>query len=771
MLARPLSVSTPRQLVKALLVGFFLQACVGRGQNLAQNPGFEDGTTSGWFPFGATISAQSATAHSGAYAGLVQGRTETWNGIAQSVAAVIQPGQLYDLSVWVRLAAAGTETMQLTLKQVDGNGTGYSMIAAGTVSYGSWAQLSGQCTLSVSGTLAELTLYVEVPTSSTAAFYVDDLAISAAGFGSPGVDGQSILDWEEVHQRIDGFGASSAWRSQWTSTQADMFFSTNCGTGLARNGSTFPFSGIGLSLLRTRIAPGATTVEQSIMQMAQARGARVWSAPWSPQTTFKTANASGVLSVNGGGFNGTPANYQAYANQLAGYVAAMKSSYGVDLYALSVQNEPDFNTTNYESCVWTGQQIHDFVPYLSAALTASNVGATRIMIPESENWNASSLYTTAMNDASVAPLVGIIANHNYVADNSVGDQAPPAALPTYGKALWETEVAKLSGDDSSINDGLYWAGRVHRFLTGPEANAWHYWWLIAYGSGNGGLCDTNDVPAKRMYALGNFSRFVRPGFFRIGTATTGSTWVSSYRELTNRQFAVVAINASTNAVTQTFYLTNAAAGSVVPWITSASSSLTAQPAVSLTNGAFSYLLPRESVVTFAGQAAPSNSPPALAFIPDRTVNAGANLLITNTAMDADAAQTLTYSLLSAPSNATLNATNGIFAWRPLVSQANTTNLITAMVADDGTPSLSATNRYTLVVDPLAPASLGSPNLTGGMVTLRVGGALGPDYTLLTSTNLTDWQLLFTTNLPVMPATLVDTNCADALRFYRLQLGP
>src|SRR5262249_27317447 len=154
--------------------------------------------------------------------------------------------------------------------------------------------------------------------------------------------------------------ASSAWRSTWSSSVANMFFSTN--------------TGLGLSLLRTRIAPGGTTVENSIMQMARDLGARVWSAPWSPAPAaqFKTANPLGATNVNGGGFAGNPANYQAYANQLAGYVANVKNTYGVNLYAISVQNEPNFNTTNYESCVWTAQQIHDFVPYLSAALTASN---------------------------------------------------------------------------------------------------------------------------------------------------------------------------------------------------------------------------------------------------------------------------------------------------------------------------------------------------------------------------------------------------------------
>jgi glucuronoarabinoxylan endo-1,4-beta-xylanase len=181
------------------------------------------------------------------------------------------------------------------------------------------------------------------------------------------------------------------------------------------------------------------------MQMARNLGARVWSAPWTPQTSFKTTNQNGVLSVNGGGFAGNAANYQAYANQLAGYVVNIKNTYGVNLYALSVQNEPDFNTTNYESCVWTAQQIHDFVPYLSAALAASNVAGTKIIIPESDVWSGDTgLYMTAMNDPAVAPLVSVIANHNYVQNNNLGDQTTPAAIPSFGKALWETEVSTFN---------------------------------------------------------------------------------------------------------------------------------------------------------------------------------------------------------------------------------------------------------------------------------------------------------------------------------------
>jgi len=53
-----------------------LLATIAAAQNLATNPGFETGNTSGWSPFGSpAISAQSVQIHSGSYAALVTNRT------------------------------------------------------------------------------------------------------------------------------------------------------------------------------------------------------------------------------------------------------------------------------------------------------------------------------------------------------------------------------------------------------------------------------------------------------------------------------------------------------------------------------------------------------------------------------------------------------------------------------------------------------------------------------------------------------------------------
>jgi hypothetical protein len=101
---------------------------------------------------------------------------------------------------------------------------------------------------------------------------------------------------------------------------------------------------------------------------------------------------------------------------------------------------------------------------------------------------------------------------------------------------------------------------------------------------------------------------------------------------------------------------------------------------------------------------------------------------------------LTFSLLSATNNTTLTPlynTNAVFTWRPLVSQASTTNTITLKAADSGTPSLGATNSFTIKVNPLAQPTVSSISVSGGQVSLVATGALGPDYTVLVSTNLTN----------------------------------
>jgi hypothetical protein len=171
--------------------------------------------------------------------------------------------------------------------------------------------------------------------------------------------------------------------------------------------------------------------------------------------------------------------------------------------------------------------------------------------------------------------------------------------------------------------------------------------------------------------------------------------------------------------------------------------------------------------------APSNTAPILAAVPDAVINPGVTLRFTNTATDTDLpAQTLTYSLAAAPTNAALNTNTGVFSWRPLVSQANTTNLVTLIVADNGTPSLSATQSFHVTVNPLVLPALDAPLWSNGQFSFLVSGQSGPDYAVQSSSNLLDWTTLLITNSPVMPFIWSGLpSSAAPVQFYRIKAGP
>ena len=169
---------------------------------------------------------------------------------------------------------------------------------------------------------------------------------------------------------------------------------------------------------------------------------------------------------------------------------------------------------------------------------------------------------------------------------------------------------------------------------------------------------------------------------------------------------------------------------------------------------------------------PPNTPPTLAPIANQTVNVGQTVALTAIATDTDQPpQTLTFALLAGVTNATLNTNSGAFSFRPLVAQANSTNNFTLKVADNGTPSLSATQSFSVFVNPLSLAGISNISVADGQFTFSVSGQSGPDYAIETSTNLTQWSSEFITNSPALPFTWTDAATSSPVRFYRVKLGP
>jgi len=93
----------------------------------------------------------------------------------------------------------------------------------------------------------------------------------------------------------------------------------------------------------------------------------------------------------------------------------------------------------------------------------------------------------------------------------------------------------------------------------------------------------------------------------------------------------------------------------------------------------------------------------------RTINELTSITLTNRATDNDIpTNILTYEIVSGPAGALLNPTNGLFTWTPNEAQGPSSNSILVRVYDDGSPSLSATQRFTILVNEVNSAPVLSP---------------------------------------------------------------
>ena len=129
--------------------------------------------------------------------------------------------------------------------------------------------------------------------------------------------------------------------------------------------------GLGYSILRLMVYPNESdwNADVEAAKAAQANGAIVFACPWDC-----TDALSEQIKVNGKEVKHLKKeNYEAYADHLIRYINFMKQN-GVDLYAISVQNEPDMDFT-----YWTPQEVVDFVKQYGAKIRETGV---RLMSPE-----------------------------------------------------------------------------------------------------------------------------------------------------------------------------------------------------------------------------------------------------------------------------------------------------------------------------------------------------------------------------------------------------
>ncbi len=413
------------------------------------------------------------------------------------------------------------------------------------------------------------------------------VAAAILGLAEPVAAASVTVDWSVRHQIIDGFGASDAFVNVALSdAQADLFFSTT--------------NGIGLSFLRMGIANDGTLNGGAFSDAtkAAARGARVWAAAWTAPAAWKdngmTSNGGHLCTAPAQGVC-TASHTGDWATRLAGFAATLKQNAGVDLYALSVQNEPDFSAP-YDSMIVSDSEFVSFVNVLAPKF-AILAPRPKLIVGEHSNWS----HLWSMTAAIEANPSALAATDVYGAHQYYGVSAYQGPRP---KPLWQTEMSSFEGFDASIGNGVTVAKWIHDALTIGNVNVWHYWWLQnPYNEDNEGLIGrpgAPTTPTKRLYSVGNYSRFVRPGWTRIDVAGSNpSIFTSAYTSPSNASFAIVVVN--TSGADQPFVanLAHARNANVTPWVTSASLDLAAQAPIAVVAGQFTTTVP-SGVTTFVG---------------------------------------------------------------------------------------------------------------------------------------------------------------------------
>jgi predicted phosphodiesterase len=164
--------------------------------------------------------------------------------------------------------------------------------------------------------------------------------------------------------------------------------------------------------------------------------------------------------------------------------------------------------------------------------------------------------------------------------------------------------------------------------------------------------------------------------------------------------------------------------------------------------------------------------PQLAVVPNQQVQPGGLLSFTDLATDPySPPDVLTFTLLSGPPGAAIDPQTGVFSWSPPSAAPLETFSITLKVADNGTPELSATQQFLVtVLGPRRP-SLAFAGWQQGRPLFNVSGGSGLNYTVLTSTNLQNWAVLYTTNPPAMPFQIMDPQAPGLTpRFYQVRVS-
>lgn len=378
-------------------------------------------------------------------------------------------------------------------------------------------------------------------------------------------------------QYIHGFGGMNhpVWIGDLTAAQRETAF----GNGPNQ---------LGFQVLRIWVSDNPTQWQRELAtaQRAIELGAIVFASPWNPPShmieTFTRGSQTDAKRLRYD-------QYAAYAQHLNDFVTYMRNN-GVDLYAISIQNEPDYA---HDWTWWTTTEMLNFIKNHARSIDC------RIIAPESFQY-VKSVSDPILNDADALSKIDILGAHLY------GTQYTNFAYPLFkqrgaGKELWMTEVYHPNSDANSADrwpEALETARNIHHAMADGEFQMYVWWYIRRQYS----PMKEDGTISKRGYMMAHYSKFVRPGYYRVEATKQPATNVllSAYKD--GDDVVVVVINRNTSASNITISVPGTRVETWERHVTTGSKNLSKETNISAPSGSFQVTLEAESITTFVGKA-------------------------------------------------------------------------------------------------------------------------------------------------------------------------
>lgn len=484
------------------------------------------------------------------------------------------------------------------------------------------------------------------------------IALGTSAVSAWAADHADVVDVNVKHQVIENFGASDCWTMQiagkWSDENknkiADLLFSQEKGIGL----SLWRFN-VGAGKQQVSISDPLRTAET----FEVAEGKYDWTKQGPEQWFLKAAKDRGVgqflafansppLRMTKNGLSNShedhtsPTNLKpGYERQFAQYLTDILVHFRDD----GVLNDPKYkidfdfvSPVNEIQSPWNGGQegcrmdnttLRNLIRELHAALKTKGLKA-EILTPEASNASdmirpaagpttrysapAGDYMDDLIGDASIAPLLSNrICHHIYGSAEGESllrySQRLGEKIKQYpGWRVWMSEICILKPKrDLGITSGLEVAKMLHANLAIQGVTAWHWWLGFSTYDYKDGLVYTDwkkegdpesVLESKMLWAMGNYSRFIRPGYVRVeltGEAHKFDDLVgSAYIHPDGSKLVAVYINSGDDEERVGLEVKGMEARIIKGWITSEDKSLTAMEGLKLGE---KVSIPAKSVVT------------------------------------------------------------------------------------------------------------------------------------------------------------------------------